>query len=274
MQYIQTDTPINPGNSGGPLVNAAGRVIGINTMILTQSGGSEGVGLAIPSNLVRSVYQQLKSQGHVHRGMIGANAQTVTPTLSEGLGLTVDSGAIITDLLPGGPGDQGGLRIGDVVLKLNGAPLSTSRQLELAVFRASSGERLHFDILRTGSQQAIDVTVADRPHPADSLASAINTKDSLIPQLGMLGLTIDREAASMIPTLRQASGVAVAALTHDPTAWTSGLQPGDVIHELNASPVVSVDFLREKLRSIAPSGAVVLQIERDSTMRYLTFRAE
>jgi serine protease Do len=274
MEYIQTDTPINPGNSGGPLVDVTGAVIGINTMILTQSGGSEGVGLAIPSNLVRTVFDEIKTHGHVHRGLIGANAQTITPTLAEGLNLGKQSGVLITDLAPGGPGDKGGLQIGDVVTKMDHSPLRSARQLALAVFRAKEGDQLHFDVVREGKEFAADVSVAERTDSADTLAGIANPKDSLIPQLGILGLTIDKTAAAMIPDLRKPSGVAVAALAHEPTAWTSQLQAGDVIHELNASPVESLDFLREKLAAIPAGGAVVLQIERDSVMQYLAFRAE
>ena len=274
MQYIQTDTPINPGNSGGPLVDAAGNVIGINTMILTQSGGSEGVGLAIPSNLVRSVFEQLKAHGHVHRGLIGANAQTLSPALVEGLGLSTQTGAVISDVLPGGPADVGGLQTGDVVVKMNQVPLRTAHQLENAVFRATNGQKLQFTLQRGTEQQDIEVTVVERPHATDRLAASVNPKNNLIPQLGILALTIDKDAADMLPSLRLASGVAVAALTHDPAAWTAQLEPGDVIHQVNTTPVVSIGFLREKLESIAAGAAVVLQIERGETLRFISFRAE
>ena len=274
MQYIQTDTPINPGNSGGPLVDAAGSVIGINTMILTQSGGSEGVGLAVPSNLVRAVFDQLKAQGHVHRGLIGASAQTLTPALAEGLGLSSQAGVLISDVLPGGPADLGGLQIGDVVLKMNQAPLRTALQLESAVFRATTGQKLQFTLQRGTQQKDIEVTVVERPHATDRLAASVNPKNNLIPQLGILALTIDKDAAAMLPSLRLASGVAVAALTHDPAAWTSQLEPGDIIHQVNTTPVVSIEFLREKLVSIATGSAVVLQIERGEALRYIAFRAE
>ncbi|HEU0122628.1 MAG TPA: trypsin-like peptidase domain-containing protein [Bryobacteraceae bacterium] len=274
MQYIQTDTPINPGNSGGPLVDATGAVIGINTMILSQSGGSEGVGLAIPSNLVRAVVAQLTAHGRVHRGMIGANAQTLTPTLSEGLSLPVRNGVLITDVLPNGPAYEGGLRIGDVATRMNDIPLRNARQLELAVFRARSDQKLRLHVLREGSDREIEITVAERPNANDGLLANANPKENLVPQLGILGLTVDKRVASLLPGLREPIGVVVAALAHEPTAWTSQLEPGDVIHDINGSPIPTLEILRQKLAAMSSGAAIVLKIERGETMRYVAFRAD
>jgi serine protease Do len=274
MQYIQTDAAINPGNSGGPLVDADGNVIGINTMILTQSGGNEGVGLAIPSNLVKTVVEQLETQGRVHRGMIGVDVQTVTPTLAEGLGLPSRSGVLISDVDPEGPASEAGLSIEDVVVAVNGSAIRAARQLELAVFRASAGQVLHLDVMSGGSQKAIDIRVKERPDSPHSLASLTDPKENLIPQLAVMAVTVDKEIAPLLPGLREQTGVAVAALAHQPTAWSTQLQPGDVVHEVNGSRVATLEFLRDKLASLAPGAAVVLQVEHEGTMHYLAFRAE
>lgn len=130
LAYIQTDAPINPGNSGGPLIDAQGRVVGINTFILSESGGSEGLGFAIPSNMVTAVYTQLRKEGHVHRGKIGIYVQTITPALSEGLGLARDWGVLVGDVTPEGPADRAGVKPGDVVETLNGRTMRNARQLE------------------------------------------------------------------------------------------------------------------------------------------------
>ena len=132
MVYIQTDAPINPGNSGGPLVDIEGKVVGINTYILTEGGGNEGLGFAIPSGVVRRIYQQLRKQGHVHREEIGASVQTITPTLAAGLGLPQDYGVIVSDVAPGGPAEGAGLKVQDIILTLDGKPVMNVPQFDAA----------------------------------------------------------------------------------------------------------------------------------------------
>jgi serine protease Do len=276
MQYIQTDTPINPGNSGGPLVDANGQVVGINTMILTQSGGSEGIGLAIPSNMVGSVFKQLRASGRIRRGMIGVNAQLITPALVEGLALKRKRGVIVTDVGPGGPAEKGGLKMGDILLAIDGVPVRTPRELELRVFRASEGDVLHLSVSRQEDDSAIavDITVAERPESGDKLAILTNPKDHLIPQLGVLGLTIDKSNLKLFSGLREEWGVAVTVQAPQPTAWTQRLGPGDVIHRLNGNMVLDLDSLRQTLNAMMSGAAIVLQVENGGAMRYVAFRAE
>jgi len=134
MVYIQTDAPINPGNSGGPLLDADGRVVGINTFILTQSGGSEGIGFAIPSNIARQVYAQLKTHGHVHRAQLGLVAQTINPVMADGLDLETEHGVIVSDVDPHGPAATAGVKTDDVIVALDGKKIFTVRQLEVNVY--------------------------------------------------------------------------------------------------------------------------------------------
>ena len=141
MIYVQTDASINPGNSGGPLVDAAGRMVGLNTMILSQSGGNEGIGLAAPSNIVRSVYEQIRRSGRVRRGAIGVRAQTITPPLAAGLGLVFDRGVVLSDVLPSGPAAAAGLRPGDVVIALDAKPMENARQLDVNLYRRAPATR-------------------------------------------------------------------------------------------------------------------------------------
>ncbi len=276
MQYIQTDTPINPGNSGGPLVDGTGHVVGINTMILTQSGGSEGIGLAIPANLVNAVYQQLRATGRIRRGMIGVNAQLVTPTLAEGLSLKKKGGVIITDVGPAGPAEKGGLKIGDVLLTINGLPLQTPCDLELRVFRSPAGEVLHLNVWRQDRETEIpiDIKVGERPESADRLAVLTNPKEHLVAQLGVLGLTIDKSNAELLGELRESWGVAVTASASQSTAWTDQLKAGDIIHRMNGEMVTSLDSLRTRLGAAGSGAAVVLQVERAGSMHFVSFRAE
>src|SRR6185369_5940504 len=152
MIYIQTDAPINPGNSGGPLVDIEGNVVGMNTFILSQSGGSEGIGFAIPSNVIKNIFEQLRKDGHVHRGQIGVFARTITPALAQGLSLPRDEGVILEDVIPGGPADQSGLKVGDIVLTLSGHPVHNLREFALALFRFTIGQPVPVEALR-GTQK-------------------------------------------------------------------------------------------------------------------------
>ena len=140
MIYIQTDASINPGNSGGPLVDVDGRVVGISTFILSRSGGSEGLGFAAPSNIVRTVYEHILQYGRVRRGAIGARVQTVTPELAEGLGLAQDWGVILADVYPAGPAAAAGLRVGDIVLTMDGKSMENARQFQVNLYPRGVGE--------------------------------------------------------------------------------------------------------------------------------------
>ena len=139
MVYLQTDAAINPGNSGGPLVDIKGEVIGMNTMIVSQSGGSEGVGFSIPSNMIRFIYEQLRQQGHVRRGAIGIVGREITPTLSKGLGLAEQTGIILEDVSPGSSADRSGLRPGDILLGVDGKPYLDPRSLSVSLFQKKIG---------------------------------------------------------------------------------------------------------------------------------------
>ena len=140
MVYVQTDASVNPGSSGGPLVDVRGRIIGINTMINTRGGGNEGLAFAAPSNIVRTAYEQIRQHGHVKRGDIGVRAQTLTPTLAAGLGLTQQTGVILADVLPGSPAAKAGVQPGDVVLSLNGKTMENGRQLQVNLYRLAVGD--------------------------------------------------------------------------------------------------------------------------------------
>jgi serine protease Do len=146
MIYLQTDASINPGNSGGPLLDTEGRVVGINTLILSQSGGSEGIGFAAPSNIVRNVFEQIRQGGHVQRGEIGARAQTITAELAAGLGLPRPWGVVIADVAPGGPAAEAGLRIGDLVLSMDGKPMENARQFDVNLYRRSVGVSVPLEV--------------------------------------------------------------------------------------------------------------------------------
>lgn len=271
MIYIQTDAPINPGNSGGPLVDTAGRVVGINTLILSQSGGSDGIGFAAPSNIVGDVYRQIRETGRVRRGDIGVHAQTVTPMMSQALGLSVRFGAILGDVYPDSPAERAGLRAGDVILAVGDKPMENGRQLTVNLYRQPIGERVILRALRGGDSLRVSVEVVNREDPTERFADLVQPDRNLIPELGILALDLDRRVARMFPDLRNDVGVVVAGRALDAPYWEEGFLPGDIIHQINGQPVASVGALRQRLAGLAPYDPVVFHLERDGRLFYFTF---
>jgi serine protease Do len=274
MVYIQTDAPINPGNSGGPLVDVEGRVVGINSYILTEGGGNEGLGFAIPSGVVRRIYQQLRKQGHVHREEIGASVQTITPTLAAGLGLPQDYGVIVSDVAPGGPAEKAGLKVQDIVLTLDKRPVINVPQFAAAFQWREDPAPLQLEVVRASEKISLEVPVVEVQGDLDRLADSLDPVKDQIPQLGIIGVQIDRRISAMVPDLRMASGVIVAARTAFGASVESGLETGDVIHELNGVTIISLDALSAAIQHLKPGDPVVLQIERDGQLQYLAFEME
>ncbi|HEV8039093.1 MAG TPA: trypsin-like peptidase domain-containing protein [Bryobacteraceae bacterium] len=274
MVYIQTDAPINPGNSGGPLVDSQGRVIGINTFILTQSGGSEGLGFAIPASIVKSVYGQIRREGHVHRGRIGVHVQTITPGMASGLNLTQDWGVIIADVQPDGPSDKAGVQVGDIVRSLNGKLMHDARQLELEIFRSPMRQKVTMDVLRKSDHLTIEIPVIDAVDDPTRFADLVNPEDNLIPRLGILGIGIDKKLAAMLPDLRNSYGVVVAAGSATDLSSGTGLNPGDVIYSVNGTPVATVAALKSKLDEYKAGEPIVMQVERSGVLLFVTLELE
>ena len=274
MIYIQTDASINPGNSGGPLVDTNGRVVGINTFILTQSGGSEGLGFAIPSNIVRNVYTQIRKDGHVHRGQIGVVAQTITPTLAKGLGLAQDWGVIIADVEPDGPGAKAGLKIGDLVLNLDGKQMENARQFQVNIYPRPVGDKIKLEVLRGADHVSVDVAVVERDNDPQRFADLVNPENNLLPKLGILGVEITSKIAEMVEDLRIPSGIVVAAVASHPPYSGPALKQGDIVHSVNGVPVTSITGLRSALETVKVQDTVVLQIERDSRLTFITIELE
>jgi serine protease Do len=269
MVYIQTDAPINPGNSGGPLVNVDGEVVGINTFILSQSGGNEGLGFAIPSSVVGVAYQQLRKFGHIHRAQIGIGLQTISPVLAAALNLPRSYGVIVSDVLPGSPALTAGVRIGDVLLTIDGRTADSVPYVSFRLMSVDAGAKVHLEVLRGKEKLAFDVPVIEIPHEMDQIASLADPEKNLVRPLGIIGVEIDQKIAAMAQDLRDPFGIIVVARSSE--GADIPLTTGDVIRTLNGQPMTTVERLRAALQSLPPGAPVVLQIQRDQRLLLVAF---
>ncbi len=272
--YIQTDAPINPGDSGGPLVNTAGDIVGMDTFILSQSGGSEGIGFAIPSTLIELSCEQLRKYGHMHRQLIGVGVQAITPTLASALRLARDSGVLISDIAPDGPAEKAGVKLNDIVTAVNGRRVENVPMFTTSLLSNPEGQKVKLGLLREGETLSLDVPTVEESHKSDHLADLIDPDKNRIRQLGIIGIAIDSQTAEMFPGLRGEYGVIVAALSASASASMTGLEVGDVIHEVNGAVASSVGALRDAMGKFKRGDAVALFIERDGKLQYLSFEIE
>jgi serine protease Do len=274
MVYIQTDASINPGNSGGPLIDMDGYVLGINTMILSQSGGSEGIGFAIPARIVEFVYESLRKNGHVHRVEIEAGAQSITPALAQGLGLSQTFGVVVSDVTPGGPAESAGLQIGDIVVTADGRPIETLPQLTAVLYLHPVDEVLTLVIKRGDTQKTLHIPVLEHRDQMDRLADEIDAQNSLVQRLGILGVDLNDRVRPIIGDVRISSGVVVLARAVSLLGPDTGLKTGDIIHSVNRTSIDSMDSLRASLNGLKPGAPVVLQVEREGKLQWLSFDME
>ena len=275
MIYVQTDASITPGSSGGPLVDLRGRIVGINTLIVSQSGAHEGLGFAAPSNIVRNVYEEIRKHGRVRRGDIGIRAQTVTPALAAGLNLPRADGVVLADVIPGSPAAGAGLRRGDLVTTLDGKPMENGRQLQVGLYRRFIGDFVVLEVQRGSQTMKVSVMMTERLDPFAGLSASTDPRRNVVPRLGILAVDLTRQIAETLPVLRVASGVVVASTDAGAlNAREGGLLRGDVIYAVNRTSVASVMELRGALDGLKPGDAAVLHLERGGELRYIAFTIE
>ncbi len=238
--FIQTDAAINPGNSGGALVDVEGRLIGINTAILSRSGGNQGIGFAIPTNLARDIMEKLVHDGKVTRGYVGLMIQDLTGALAREFKLKDNHGALVGDVVPKGPADKAGLKTGDVVLEFAGKPVRDSRQFRLQVARTSPGQQVPLKVLRDGETKTFELKIQELPG-----GQSVAKSDRSAPDEGTLNGV---EVSNISPEARQRfnipdniKGALVTDLEPDCAAAEAGLSVGDVILEINRQPVKNAD---------------------------------
>jgi serine protease Do len=266
--YIQTDAAINPGNSGGPLANHAGEIVGLNTFILSSSGGNQGVGFAVPSNIVKSVYEQIKQFQRVRRGQIGVSVRTIDPEFAAAMNLDRDSGVMIADLAPGGMAEVAGLKIRDLVLSVNGKAMENGRQFGVTIFQ-NVNKTVSLEILRGKEKLLKLVPITEREKDPERILGMVQGQTNAVRALGILAVDLSDAAKAMLPALRNSSGVVVAGITADLSLEELGFQPGDVVHEVANRPVESLARLKEVCATLTHGQKVVVQLERGGQFQFL-----
>jgi serine protease Do len=239
--FIQTDAAINPGNSGGALVDTEGRLIGINTAILSESGGNQGIGFAVPSNLARWVMTSLAKNGHVERGFLGVNIQDLTPELAKQFNVKDTRGALVSAVTPDSPADKAGVKSGDVIVEFNGRPVADSRHLKLQVAETVPGASVPMKVMRDGVIQSMSLTVKQLPGEAVAKGPT-GTGNSTGDTLHGVGVTdLDSSSRSELQVPAQVQGALVSQVQQDSAAYEAGLRQGDVIMEINHKPVKNAE---------------------------------
>ncbi|MFL5333336.1 MAG: PDZ domain-containing protein, partial [Geminicoccaceae bacterium] len=265
-QFIQIDAPINQGNSGGPLFTQDGKVVGVNTAILSPSGGSIGIGFAIPSDTVKTVVADLERNGHVTRGYLGVEAQPVAAGLSKALRLSQKGGALVAGVQPDSPAAKAGLEPGDVIEAVNGRPVPTPRDLALDIAQIKPGQSVQIDLVRNGEHRNVDATVTSMPGE-ERVANAGPSSDEHAgqPRIGVALAPISPDMRDQLDLPTGTKGAVVAQVDPGSPADQAGIRAGDVIVGVGTKPVASPDDAVRAIRSASrgDNGALALRIVRD-----------
>lgn len=263
--FIQTDASINPGNSGGPLINLRGEVVGINTAIFSQSGGNLGIGFAIPISLAKEILPELIKGGKVTRGWLGVSIQRVTPELAESLGLEKSQGALVSDVIEGGPAAIAGIKTGDVIVEYNGNKVAESNQVPILVARTKVGKAVNVTVMREKKQIPITVKIGE-------------LKDQKIvasgPKEGKLGLTVQDLTPQLAESLgiSRTNGVVVTVVQPQSVASEAGLRRGDVILELNQKAITNSNSFQKAVNEAKPDSNLLFLIRRGDSNLFLALK--
>jgi serine protease Do len=272
--FIQVDAPINPGNSGGALVNVRGELVGINTAIASTTGGSVGVGFAIPSNMVRPAMQSMLKTGRVVRGFLGASTQDVTPLLGRLFKLPDVKGAIITDVFTGGSAERAGLKRGDVIVRFDGRDVLDSGRLRNWIAGEPIGSRHRLDVIRGGVPTPMELTIQEAPRERTRRnTAAARTGLSGHP---LSGVSVDEITPAMGRQLGLGSitGVVISAVAEGSLAEAAGLSPGDLILEVNHQPVTNLASFQKLADPIKQKDLVLLLVNRQNSFLYVPIEGE
>ncbi len=268
--FIQTDAAINPGNSGGALVDAQGRLVGINTAILSRSGGNQGIGFAVPINLARYVMESLIENGHVIRGYMGVNIQNIDSGLAEKFGLKENEGALVAEVTKGSPAEKAGLKNGDVIVEFDGKPVHDSRHLKLQAAQTAPGKEVAVKILRDGKSKNLEVTLKEFPQDQQLAKAGSDHGQSHDVTDGITVEDLTPAARKQFEIPSHVKGALVTAVDPDSVGYTSGLREGDVILEINRKAVSGAEdaiAMTEDLK-----GDVLLRIWSKGGSRFMVLK--
>jgi serine protease Do len=263
--FIQTDAAINPGNSGGALINTEGKLVGINTAIISKSGGYQGIGFAIPSNMAKAIMDSLVKHGKVVRGWLGVAIQDVDQNLAEAMGLENTKGVLISDVTEDSPAQKAGLKRGDVVLKVDGEAVDSTGKLRNLISIAGPDKEVKLEILRDGDKEEIEVTLTQMPADLGGIAE-IDADEGVLGGLKLGAVNPVNKDKFKLPEKLE-KGVVVLEVENGSPAQRAGFRPGDVILELNRKPVKSVNEFTKMYKKA--KGRILLLVHRRGSTMFL-----
>jgi serine protease Do len=269
--FLQIDAAVNQGNSGGPAFDINGDVVGVNSAIFSPSGGSVGIGFAIPADTVTSVVAQLRSKGAVVRGWLGVQVQAMTADMAEGLGLPETEGALVSEPVPGGPAAKAGIASGDVIISVNDAQIKDERDLTRIVNNATPGSSVRIGLLHKGQARSMAIVLGESPDPRPDIATGTTRVRPAGTDPSRLGLTLE-PARALGPNRGQ--GVLVTSVDPDGEAAERGLEPGDVILEVAGKAVKTPADVQKLLREVQKEGrhVALMRVRSSTATRFISFR--
>lgn len=273
--FIQTDAAINPGNSGGPLVNIKGELIGINTAIFSRTGGYQGIGFAVPSNMVQSVMTQLIKKGKVTRGWLGVTIQNLSPELAKEFGLKRAAGALVTEIFKGSPAEKANLKRGDVLLSVNGKNINNVESLRNLIAQSKVGSTAKLNILRDGKNIVIDVTIAE--FLKEVVQAMTQEPEEELPQeenefAGFSVMSLTKNIAKQLDISKNERGVVIVKVEPFSVSEEAGLKKGDVIQEINKKKIDNLSDFNKVLKNIREGDTVLLFVNRNGSKFYITLK--
>lgn len=267
--FIQTDASINRGNSGGPLINSNGEAVGVNTAILSPTGGSIGIGFAIPIAMIKEVLPQLKDRGQVTRGWLGVAIQPITPDLGKKFSLKQANGALVSDVMEGSPAEQAGVKPGDVIVEFGGKTVKSSTELPHIVASTPVGKEVSMKVIRDGAEVALHVKIGELKEEQVATMTSSSPKTKLGIDIQELNPALSRKFG-----LKGEKGIVIAEVEPDSPGDAAGLQPGDLILEINRVRVTTVNQVKRVLEKTKPDEPTLLLIKRDGGTRYVVIGSE